>query len=113
MRLRLPLLICLISASAFAASTLDKTPGTDAPTPTPPGQLDFFFSHAFGISGPKLTNTPTFLLEAGVIKRLAIGIEYSSSSDINGELNEVFPEARFQALAEKEGAPLDLSAMAG
>ena len=113
MRLHLPLVFCLISSAALAASTLDKTPAIDSPTPTPPGQLDFFFDHAFGLEAPKLINSPTFLLEAGVVKRLAIGVEYASSSDINGEVNEVYPEARFQALSERQGDPLDLTAMAG
>jgi plastocyanin len=112
MRLALVLTLCL-AAPVLAASTLDKTPGIESPTPTRPGEADFFFSHDFAVDGPKLTNSPTFLLEFGIVNRLAIGVQYASSSDIGGRVNEVFPQLKLAALTQADSALLDLTLVGG
>jgi plastocyanin len=113
MRHLAPLLLALLAVPAGAASTQDKTPSLDSPRATEPGALDFFFSHDFAVAGSKLINSPTFNLEAGIVPRLSVVVQYASSSDINGRVNELFPALKLEVLSQARAQPLDLTAIAG
>lgn len=107
------LVAALLALPAGAASTQEKTPSLDSPQATEPGAIDFFFSHDFAVAGSKLINSPTFNLEAGIVPRLAVGVQYASSSDINGRVNELFPALKLEALSQARAQPFDLTAIAG
>jgi len=113
MRRLASLVVVVLACAAQAASTQDKTPSLDSPTPTSPGSLDFFFSHDFAITGPKLINSPTFNLEAGIVPRLSVQVQYASSSDINGRVNEAFPALKLALFSQAQSQPFDLTAVAG
>jgi plastocyanin len=113
MRRLASLVVVLLACAAQAASTQDKTPSLDSPLATSPGSLDFFFSHDFAITGPKLINSPTFNLEAGIVPRLSVLVQYASSSDINGRVNEAFPALKLELFSQARTQPFDLTAIAG
>lgn len=111
---RLILLLAFAGAlPAWPASTLDKTPSIDAPTVADPGTIDFFFSHTFAVAGSKVINSPTFNFEGGVFPRVALQVQYATSSDIHGNVNEAFPALKVQALSQQRQEPLDLTVLAG
>lgn len=113
MRRLVVLLALACAAPAWSASTLDKTPSITSPTVADPGAIDFFFSHDFAVAGSKVINSPTFNFEGGVVPRLAIYVQYATSSDIHGNVNEAFAGVKVAALSQQRSEPLDLAVLAG
>ncbi|HEY8165402.1 MAG TPA: cupredoxin family copper-binding protein [Gemmatimonadaceae bacterium] len=102
---------------AAAQSLLDRSPNVSGDWVGAAGTLYFNFVHRFSASDAperKVSNVPTFLLAAGLPKRLLAGINYST----NSTLTERFPNewelfARWAPLSQDVGAPIDLGGQVG
>ncbi len=75
------------------------------------GVLHFHFMHRFEATDPparKVLNSPTFLLGAGLPGNMLVGARYATNSLVRpGYPNEWEFFARWHALAQASGAPLD------
>jgi plastocyanin len=120
--------LLLIRSSVFAAllvsptvvsaqSLLDRPPNVSGDWVGAPGTLYFHFVHRFSTSGAperKVSNVPTFLLAAGLPKRLLAGINYSTNSTLAPRFpNEWELFGRWAPLSQDLGAPLDLGGQVG
>ncbi len=92
-----------------------KTVNLESPVPTPVGQLDFPFTHRFGVFGSKVTSSPTFTLSTGLAPRVSAALRYATSSDVNatnpGAFNEWEPLVKVMALSQAQGAHVDLTGL--
>src|SRR4051812_46124758 len=110
--------VCVfVCAPAAAQTVLDRTPNLDGAWVGASGMLHFNFLHRFTASSEperKVTNTPTFLLAAGLPHKTLIGAYYASNSELSPRYpNEWEFFGRIAVLDQVSGAPLDLSAQAG
>ena len=109
--------ISLTPLAAHGQSLLDRAPNVSGDWVGAPGTLYFHFVHRFVTSKPperKVSNVPTFLLAAGLPKRLLAGFNYSTNSTLAPRIpNEWEAFARWQALSEDYGAPLDVGGQVG
>jgi len=100
-----------------AQSLLDRPPNLSGNWTGAPGTLHFNFLHRFTASdGPerKVSNVPTFMLAAGLPKRILAGFNYSTNSTLTPRFpNEWELFARWTPLSEDYGAPLDLGGQVG
>jgi plastocyanin len=102
----------LYAAPGTGQTTLSRPPNLSGGWTGPAGQLHFNVLHRFNQSGPperQIVNRPTFLVAypAGPV---LIGAQYATRSDVAaGVPNEWEPFARWAALSERRGAPLDLA----
>lgn len=112
------LMAVLLYAPGLAAqSLLDRPPNLSGTWVGTPGTVYFNFMHRFTVSPPpssRVSNTPTFLLSASLPARLMVGVRYASNSAlIQGDFNEWEYFGRYTPLAQRSGAPIDVSAHAG
>lgn len=98
-------------------SLLDRSPNVSGDWVGAPGTLYFHFLHRFTASDApqrKVSNVPTFLLGAGLPKRLFAGFNYSTNSTLSPNFpNEWELFARWAPLSEDLGAPVDAGAQVG
>lgn len=84
MRLTLIGMSLLLAAPLPAQSLLYRSPNVSGTWVAAPGVVQFNLLHRFYVAnsagGHKVTNFPTFTLEAGVARNAAIGLYYSSNS---------------------------------
>jgi plastocyanin len=107
----------LVAGRVAAQTVLDRSPNLSGGWVGAPGVLHFNFLHRFSVSSAperKVTNTPTFLLAAGLPRRTLLGVHYAT----NSELSPRFPNeweffGRFSPFAQELGAPIDVSAQVG
>ena len=103
--------------AARAQSLLDRSPNISGDWVGAPGTLYFHFVHRFVTSKAperKVSNVPTFLLAAGLPKRILAGFNYSTNSTLAPRFpNEWEAFARWMPVAEDYGAPLDIGAQVG
>ncbi len=104
-------------ATLRAQSLLDRPPNLSGNWTGAPGTLHFNFLHRFTASGGperKVSNVPTFMLAAGLPKRVLAGFNYSTNSTLAPRFpNEWELFARWTPLSEDYGAPLDLGGQVG
>jgi amicyanin len=97
---------------ADAQSLLDRSPNMSGTWTGAPATLYFHFVHRFMSSDPpqnKVSNIPTFLVAAGLPKRVLVGLNYSTNSTFIGDYpNEYELLARWTPLSQDHGSPLDL-----
>jgi len=109
--------IVLLPATVNAQSLLDRSPNVSGDWVGAPGTLYFHFIHRFTASDApqrKVSNVPTFLLGAGLPKRLFAGFHYSTNSTLAPNFpNEWELFARWSPFAEDLGRPFDLGAQVG
>ncbi len=114
--LALPMVMAFPPA-ASAQSLLDRPPNMSGDWSGAPGTLYFHFVHLFATSSPperKVSNVPTFLLAAGLPKRILAGFNYSTNSTLAPRFpNEWELFARWMPLSQDYGAPVDLGAHVG
>jgi plastocyanin len=108
----------LVSPTVVSAqSLLDRPPNVSGDWVGAPGTLYFHFVHRFSTSSAperKVSNVPTFLLAAGLPKRLLAGINYSTNSTLTPRFpNEWELFGRWAPLSQDLGAPLDLGGQVG
>lgn len=100
-----------------AQSLLERPPNVSGNWVGAPGTLHFNFVHRFTASDAperKVSNVPTFLLAAGLPKRLLAGLTYSTNSTLAPRFpNEWELFARWTPVSEDYEAPLDLGAQVG
>lgn len=101
-------------AGAGAQSVLDRTPNLGGAWVGRAGTVYFNFLHRFNVSDPplrKVTNTPTFLLGAGLPGRTMLAVQYATSSLVAGaeSPNELELGGRWAALRQEAGAPVDVA----
>ena len=105
------------SSRAEAQSLLDRSPNLSGDWVGAPGTLYFHFVHRFTVSDApqrKVSNVPTFLVAAGLPKRLLAGFNYSTNSTLAPNFpNEWEVFARWSPVAEDFGRPLDLGGQIG
>jgi plastocyanin len=98
-------------------SLLDRPPNLSGDWTGASGTLYFHFVHRFTTSDAperKVSNVPTFLVAAGLPRRLLAGFNYSTNSTLAPRFpNEWELFARWMPLSQDHGAPLDLGAQAG
>lgn len=116
-RMLLPLAIATcLPAAGGAQSLLERPPNVSAGWTGAPGSLYFNFLHRFSAGGAptrKVSNVPTFLLAAGLPKRVLAGLNYSTNSTLVAAFpNEWELFGRWRPLSQEHGAPLDLAAQA-
>lgn len=73
------------AAQAPASSVLERTPNMIAGWPGEPGTVHFNFLHRFTESGPpqhQVSNSPTFVVAAGLPLRTTAGFAYATSSNV-------------------------------
>lgn len=109
--------LLLPPASAGGQSLLDRPPNVSGDWVGAPGTIYFNFVHRFTSSDlpqRKVSNVPTFLLAAGLPRRLLAGFSYSTNSTLAPNFpNEWELFARWAPVSEDYGAPLDLGAQVG
>ena len=109
--------ILLFPGIASGQSLLDRSPNVSGDWVGAPGTLYCHFLHRFTASDApqrKVSNVPTFLLGAGLPKRLFAGFNYSTNSTLAPNFpNEWELFARWSPLSEDLGRPFDLGAQAG
>lgn len=109
--------IALLPALASGQSLLDRSANISGNWVGAPGTLYFHFVHRFTASDApqrKVSNVPTFLVAAGLPKRLLAGFNYSTNSTLAPSFpNEWELFARWSPLAEDLGKPFDLGAQVG
>lgn len=102
---------------AAAQSLLDRSPNVSGDWVGAAGTLYFHFVHRFTASDAperKVSNVPTFLLAAGLPKRLLAGVNYSTNSTLTDRFpNEWELFARWAPLSQDVGAPIDLGGQVG
>ena len=120
MRLMRTLLVAALVLSPIGAggqSLLERPPNLSGDWVGAPGTIYFNFVHRFATSDAperKVSNVPTFLLAAGLPKRLLAGFNYSTNSTLAPRFpNEWELFARWGAVSQDNGAPLDLGAQMG
>ena len=100
-----------------AQSLLDRPPNLSGDWTGTSGTLYFHFVHRFTTSDAperKVSNVPTFLVAAGLPRRLLAGFNYSTNSTLAPRFpNEWELFARWMPLSQDHGAPVDLGAQAG
>ncbi|MBA3340583.1 MAG: hypothetical protein H0T48_01980 [Gemmatimonadaceae bacterium] len=93
-----------LPAGVGAQSLLDRPPSLSGGWTGAPGTLHFNLLHRFSTSdGPenKVSNVPTFLLAAGLPKRILAGLNYSTNSSLAPRYpNEWEVFARWTPVAE-------------
>ena len=109
--------LTLPGVALHAQSLLEQPPNLGGTWTAAPGVLHFHFLHRFQATGAparKVLNSPTFLLSAGLPRRLALGARYATNSLVRtGFPNEWELFARWQGLSQRAGSPLDAAAHAG
>ncbi len=104
-------------ALAGAQSLLDRPPNMSGDWTGPPGTLHFNFLHRFTNSGEperKVSNVPTFLVGAGLPKRLFAGLNYSTNSTLAPSFpNEWELFGRWMPLSQDVGHFADVGAQVG
>jgi plastocyanin len=97
-----------------AQSLLERPPNVSGDWTGSPGTLYFHFLHRFAAGDAperKVSNVPTFLVAAGLPRRLLVGASYSTNSTLAPRFpNEWELLARWQLLSQDLGRPLDLGA---
>ena len=120
--LRLVRLLALPIAMGFPAiaggqSLLDRSPNISGDWAGASGTLYFHFVHRFVASSAperKVSNVPTFLLAAGLPRRILAGFNYSTNSTLAPRFpNEWELFARWLPLSQDFGSPVDLGAQVG
>jgi plastocyanin len=106
------LVLSSITAFARAAPVTEKTPNVSSPETTAAGTGDFLFTHRFFAPGNKVLNSPTFTLDAGLFRGFSAGLQYASSSDLDGRVNEFQPLLMLELIRQRTGSVLDVSAIA-
>jgi plastocyanin len=115
-------LIALLAAAAIPAiadaqSLLDRPANMSGDWSGASGTLYFHFVHRFAASSAperKVSNVPTFLLAAGLPKRVLAGFNYSTNSTLAPRFpNEWELFARWMPLSEDYGSPFDVGAQIG
>lgn len=100
-----------------AQSLLDRPPNLSGDWTGASGTLYFHFVHRFATSDAperKVSNVPTFLVAAGLPRRVLAGFNYSTNSTLAPRFpNEWELFARWMPLSQDYGAPMDLGAQAG
>ena len=100
-----------------AQSVLDRSPNLSGTWTGRPGTVHFNFLHRFTDTGEpqrKVLNYPTFLMAASLPGELLVGAEYGTNSElVRGIPNEWEFFARWGALDEADGAPLDVTLHGG
>ena len=115
---------CLIAASlsalagrASAQTVFDRTPNLAGGWVGSAGVLHFNFLHRFSISSAperKVTNTPTFLLAAGLPGNTLLGATYATNSELSPRYpNEWEFFGRWAPFDQERGNLLDASIQAG
>jgi plastocyanin len=106
-----------IASRADAQSLLDRPPDVSGDWVGAPGTLYFHFVHRFTRSEPpahKISNTPTFLLAAGLPKRFMLGLNYATNSTLSRFIpNETEYFARWAPVSQDFGAPVDVGGQIG
>lgn len=109
--------LLLLPIGAGGQSLLDRPPNVSGNWVGPPGTLHFNFVHRFTASDAperKVSNVPTFLLAAGLPRRLLAGFTYSTNSTLAPRFpNEWELFARWAPVSEDYEAPVDLGAQVG
>ena len=109
--------LLLLPIGADGQSLLERPPNLSGDWVGAPGTIYFNFVHRFATSDAperKVSNVPTFLLAAGLPKRLLAGFNYSTNSTLAPRFpNEWELFARWAAVSQDAGAPLDLGAQVG
>src|SRR4051812_11265485 len=104
-------------SDAAAQSLLDHSPDVSGDWTGAPGTVYFHFLHRFSASGAperKVSNVPTFLLGAGLPRRLFAGLNYSTNSSLAPRFpNEWELFGRWLPVAQDYNDPLDLGAQVG
>jgi plastocyanin len=107
----------LIPGRIAAQTVLDRSPNLSGGWVGAPGVVHFNFLHRFTAgSAPdrKVTNTPTFLLAAGLPHQTLLGFHYATNSELSpGFPNEWEFFGRWAPFAQSRGAPVDASAQVG
>lgn len=120
--MRATLLLMLLASAAptqpvTAQSLLERPPNLGGTWTGPSGTLHFHFMHRFEATDPparKVLNSPTFLLAAGLPFRTLIGARYATNSLVRaGYPNEWEFFARWQAVSQAAGAPVDAAIHGG
>lgn len=91
----------LTGSSLPAQSLLDRPPNLGGTWVPDQGVVRFDFLHRFWVTpGPakSVVNYPTFTLALGLPSRLALGLRYSTRSEVFGATNETEFYARWQVL---------------
>lgn len=105
------------AAPAAGQSVLDRPPNMTGTWVGSPGTIYFNFNHRFTDTGApvrKVVNYPTFLLGTGLPGDIFVGTEYGSNSElVNSIPNEWEFFARWGALDQSAGSPLDLTLHGG
>ena len=113
-RLAAGLLGLALAVPASGQGLTERTPGLDDAWVGRPGVLHFHFMHRFVVSETpdrKVSNSPTFLVAAGLPLELLAGARYATSSMlVNAQPNEWEGFARWSPLRQEAGAPLDAGA---
>jgi plastocyanin len=116
---------CLIAATlsalagraSGAQTVFDRTPNLAGGWVGSVGVLHFNFLHRFSISSAperKVTNTPTFLLAAGLPGNTLLGATYATNSELSPRYpNEWEFFGRWAPFDQERGSPLDASIQAG
>jgi len=111
------LYVMAMGLEARAQTVLDRTPNLSGGWVGASGVLHFNFLHRFSISSAperKVTNTPTFLLAAGLPARTLLGVHYATNSELSPRYpNEWEFFGRVAAFVQASGAPIDASAQLG
>lgn len=109
--------LLLSPIGAGGQSLLDRPPNISGDWVGAPGSIYFNFVHRFTASDAperKVSNTPTFLIAAGLPGRLLAGFNYSTNSTLAPNFpNEWEMFARWAPISEDYGAPLSLGAEVG
>ncbi len=113
----LALLTHLPSSAVLSQSVAQRTPNLSTLWTPVQGVVQLNFTHRFDISDAplrKITNTPGFHVATGVAGPVGVGFVYGSNSDlVRAYPNEWEWFARWSALSQEGGAPLDAFLQAG
>lgn len=101
---------------ASGQSVLDRSPNLTGGWVGGRGTAHFNFLHRFTKSGPpdnQVSNNPTFLLGAGVLDGVFVGLNYATRSNLVARYpNEWEFFGRYSPIRQDGGAPLDLAVQA-
>src|SRR5437762_11773671 len=104
-------------ADVAAQSLLDRSPNISGDWTGAPGTIYFHFLHRFTTTQAperKVSNVPTFLLAAGLPRRLLAGVNYSTNSNLAPRFpNEWELFARWLPIAQDYNDPIDLGTQVG
>ena len=111
------LLLVSISSVGGAQSLLDRTPDVSGDWVGAPGTVYFHFVHRFTrgeAPAHKISNTPTFLLAAGLPKRFMLGLNYATNSTLSQFIpNETEYFVRWAPISEDYGSPVGVGGQIG